>query len=287
MLEAMLADLRAPDRGAERLLIAGDLTSNGLSAEATRARQLLDGWGTLESDYFVTRGNHDRSRAGASWSTCTVVRDASPEHHDCWGDVFPYPLQTIQSYEAGGLRIIGLDTTTLDAPGGTMSASQLGDLEDELRRDPDRPTLVFGHHPVTYESAVTAGAGPAFNLDRPSAVALQRLYARAPGVFFHHSGHTHRNKRTFLVDDAQNPIESIEFLEVGAAKEYPGGYTLLRMHTGGYMVSYYKNRASLALTWAQRTRRQYYSLYPHYMLGTIADRNHTVTRDLSGLVPHR
>jgi hypothetical protein len=24
-------------------------------------------------------------------------------------------------------------------------------------------------------------------------------------------------------------------------------------------------------------------LYPHYMLGTIADLNHTVTRDLSGL----
>jgi hypothetical protein len=27
----------------------------------------------------------------------------------------------------------------------------------------------------------------------------------------------------------------------------------------------------------------HYSLYPHYMLGTTADRNHTVTRDLSGL----
>jgi 3',5'-cyclic-AMP phosphodiesterase len=287
MLEAMLGDLRAPDRGADRLLIAGDLTSNGLPAEATRARQLLDGWGTLTSDYFVTRGNHDRSRSGASWSGCTVVPDASPEHHDCWGDVFPYPLQTMQSYEAGGLRIIGLDTTTLDAPGGTMTTAQLGALEDELRRDPGRPTLVFGHHPVTYESAVTTGAGPAFNIDRPTAVALQRLYARAPGVFLHHSGHTHRNKRTFLVDDAQNPIETVEFLEVGAAKEYPGGYTLLRLHTGGYMVSYYKSRGSLALAWAQRTRRQYYSLYPHYMLGTIADRNHTVIRDLSGLRPRR
>ena len=51
------------------------------------------------------------------------------------------------------------------------------------------------------------------------------------------------------------------------------------------MVSYYKNRTPLALAWSQRTRGEYYSLYPHYMLGTIADRNHTVVRDLSGLRP--
>ena len=104
-------------------------------------------------------------------------------------------------------------------------------------------------------------------------------------MFFHHSGHTHRNKRTFLLDDTQSPIQSIEFLEVGATKEYPGGYSLLRLFTGGYMVSYYKNRIPLALAWSQRTRGEYYGLYQHYMLGTIADRNHTVVRDPSGLRP--
>jgi hypothetical protein len=103
-----------------------------------------------------------------------------------------------------------------------------------------------------------------------------------PGVFFHHSGHTHRNKRTFLLDNDQSPVESVEFLEVGATKEYPGGYSLLRLYTGGYMVSYYKNRTPLALAWSQRSRGEYYSLYPHYMLGTIADRNHTVTRACPG-----
>ena len=70
-------------------------------------------------------------------------------------------------------------------------------------------------------------------------------------MFFHHSGHTHRNKRTFLLDGGQNPIPSPEFLEVGATKEYPGGYALLRLFTGGYMVSYYKNRTPLALAWSR------------------------------------
>jgi 3',5'-cyclic-AMP phosphodiesterase len=166
-----------------------------------------------------------------------------------------------------------------------MDAAQLGHLSDVLREDRDRPTLLFGHHPVTYESATTTEAGPTFDIDRPTAIALQRLYDRTPGVFFHHSGHTHRNKRTFLLDDQQNPVQSMEFLEVGATKEYPGGYSLLRLYTGGYMVSYYKNRTQLALAWAQRSRHEYYTLYPHYMLGTIADRNHTVIRDLSGLTP--
>ncbi len=285
MLEAMLGDLRKPDRKADRLLVAGDLTSDGYLAQASGVKGLLDGWGQLEQDYFVARGNHDRSRAGTGWNTCTVVPSTSPAHYDCWGDVFPYRLQQLQSHQVGGLRIIGLDTTTLDAAGGTMSAEQLDALKHVLSKDRDRPTLLFGHHPITYESAATTEAGPAFDIDRPTAIALQRLYERTPGVFFHHSGHTHRNKRTYLLDSQQNPMRSIEFMEVGATKEYPGGYSLLRLYTGGYMVSYYKNRTPLALAWGQRSRGEYYSLYPHYMLGTIADRNHTVVRDLSGLEP--
>ena len=286
MLDAMLGDLRRPDRGADRLLVAGDLTANALPAEVAQVRQMLDGWGRLEADYFVARGNHDRSRVGTAYESCTAV-PAAPDHHDCWGDAFPYPLQQLQVHEVGGLRLIGLDTTTLDNAGGTMDPGQLGALADVLRQDRDRPTLLFGHHPVTYESAATTNAGPAFDIDRPTAIALQRLYARAPGVFFHHCGHTHRNKRTFLLDEDQSPVPSVEFLEVGATKEYPGGYSLLRLYTGGYLVSYYKNRTGLARAWGQRTRHEYYTLYPHYMLGTIADRNHTVTADLSGLRPLR
>jgi Icc protein len=237
MLQAMPGDLRQPDRKADRLLVAGDLTSNGLLAEAAGVKQLLDGWGQLERDYFVTRGNHDRSRTGTAYDSCTVVPTAT-DHHDCRGDVFPYRLQQLQTYEVGGLRIVGLDTTALDNAGGTMDAAQIEALTHALSRDRDRPTLLFGHHPITYESAATTEAGPSFDIDRPTAIALQRLYERTPGVFFHHSGHTHRNKRTFLLDNGQSPVEPVEF-----------------------------------------------SLYPHYMLGTIADRNHTVTRDLSGLTP--
>jgi hypothetical protein len=72
----------------------------------------------------------------------------------------------------------------VDAAGGTMDAEQLDALGHLLRKDRDRPTLLFGHHPVTYESAATTEAGPTFGIDRPTAIALQRLYEQAPGVFF-------------------------------------------------------------------------------------------------------
>lgn len=284
MLGAMLGDLRQPDRGADRLLVAGDLTASGTQAQASGVKQLLDGWGRQNTDYVVARGNHDRPEVGDAYASCTVVPGAT-DHHDCWGDVFGLRRQQLSQHDMFGLRVIGLDTTTLDDAGGTIEASQYEELREVLRRDPERPTLLFGHHPVTFESAVTTEAGPTFDLDRTSAIRLEQLYQRTPGVFFHHAGHTHRNKRTFMVDADQQPRESVEFLEVGATKEYPGGYTLLRVHSGGYQVSYYKNRTDLARQWGQRSRGEYYGLYPHYMLGTIADRNHTVVRDLSGLSP--
>ncbi|AEW92489.1 MULTISPECIES: metallophosphoesterase family protein [Streptomycetaceae] len=277
MLGAMLEDLRRPDRGADVLVVAGDLTSEARPADVARVRQLLDGWGTLGTDYFVARGNHDRPHVGDAYAGCTPVSGAA-DHHDCWGDVFTYRRQALTEHEVGGLRLIGLDTTTLDAPGGTLEEAQFAELARRLRHDKERPTLLFGHHPVTYESAVTTAAGPSFDLDQHQARRLEALYRRTPGVFLHHSGHTHRNKRTFA-DDAGR----VEFLEVGAVKEYPGGYTLVRLYTGGYQVTFHKTRSDLARRWSQRSRAEYFGVWPHYTLGTIADRNHTVVRDLSGL----
>ncbi len=279
MLTGMLDDLRRQPHRPAALIVAGDITAEATPWQVARARELMDGWGRLGTDYFVVRGNHDRPRTGAAYAAGTPVSGAS-DHHDCWGDVFGYPRQQLSVHELGGLRIIGLDTTTMDAASGTLDDRQLGDLRDVLMADPDRPTLMCGHHPVTYDSAVTTAAGPGFNLDEAKARQLETLYARSPGVFLHHAGHTHRNKVTAAIGAGDT-----EFLEVAAVKEYPGGYSLLRLHTGGYLVSFYKSRADLARRWSQRTRAEYFGIFPHYALGTIADRNHTVRRDMSGLNP--
>lgn len=167
MLDAMLDDLHSCDRAAETLLIAGDLTAEANPYDTRILRERLDRWGALGSDYFVTRGNHDRSEYG----------------HDHWGENF-LPGRTASSHDIGGLRVIGLDTSRADSPGGVIDAEQFAELQTQLRDDPERPTIVFGHHPVTHESAATNLGGPAFVLDRPGAAALQTLYRRAPEFSF-------------------------------------------------------------------------------------------------------
>ncbi|MBY8858492.1 metallophosphoesterase [Nocardia sp. CA2R105] len=260
MLDALLSDLRAPDRGTDQLIVAGDMTDSGTLEQSAAVRARLDAWGAAGRDYFVCRGNHDVSREG-----------------DPWGSVF-HARGRLAVSDVDGLRIIGLDTTRPRGSGGTLTAPQLSNLREVLATDPDRPTLMFGHHPVTSSAAVSNPAGPGFVLDRASAAVLHSLYRGAPGVFLHHTGHTHRNR----VGRPDSPV-NVEFLEGAAVKEYPGGYLLLRIYSGGYMVNFYKTRAEPALCWSTRTRRQYFGLHPDHALGSCADRNHAVLRDFSGL----
>ncbi|MBU3061760.1 metallophosphoesterase [Nocardia sp. NEAU-G5] len=275
MLTALLGDLRLPDRGADHLLVAGDLTAEATPAQTGSVRAHLDSWGVRERDWFAVRGNHDRPHVGPEYAGCPAVADAV--HHDCWGESFG-PRGQLTEHRLGDLRVLGLDTTLLDAPGGAIDPAQFDHLRTLLRADPDRPTLIFGHHPVTQDAAVSNINGLDFVLNRTDSLALQSLYRSAPGVFLHHAGHTHRNRRS----GADIPL-NVEFLEVGAVKEYPGGYTLVRIYEGGYIVNFYKTRTPDARRWSHRSRAEYLGLWPDYTLGSTADRNHTVLRDLSGL----
>ena len=273
MGEAMIADINR--RGADVLVVAGDLTSAARPDELAEARELLDTFGRLRlagglrrGDYVVARGNHDQPKTGDAYTSCPVV---AADYHDCVPGVFPLPQGRLTRTEFRGLRLVGLDTSTLKQPGGAIGAEQWTDLEDALGHQRHQPTLVFGHHPVTDEAGSTTLAGPSFNLNRVDALRLQQLYARTPGVFLHHSGHTHRNKRT------TSPIApAVDFLEVAAIKEYPGGYTLLRLYEGGYLANFYKSSGPLACEWSQASSGEYLGLSPAYTLGSLTDRNRVV-----------
>jgi hypothetical protein len=276
MFDAVLGDLRRPDRGAELLLLAGDLTAEATPAQVRAVRDRLDGWGIDGRDYLAVRGNHDRPHTGAEYANCPAVPGAT-DHRDCWSEVFG-PRQQVIEHELGGLRILGLDTSALEGAGGVLDTAQFDRVAELLRAEPDRPTVVFAHHPVTVEAGLTNTAGPGFVLDGATALRLQRLYEDAPGVFLQHSGHTHRTRRT-----RPDTACAVEFLEVGAIKEYPGGYSLLRIYEGGYTVNFYKTRTPESRRWSTLTRAEYFGLLPEYTLGTFADRNHVVLRDFSGL----
>lgn len=271
MARALVDEARR--RGADRLLAAGDLSAGGAPRDLLEARRILDGFGRHGQDYFVVRGNHDRPRDRGTGEPDDGFRDGF-----LGGDGPSYFARHL-----GGLRIIGLDTYDKRGNGGDaggLSPDQLHWFRARLREDRERPTVVFGHHPLTVRHSpfpVTSGQ----RLDRRQARSILEAYASAPGVFLHHSGHTHRNKRTVLPQAGHVTLQ-----EVGAAKDYPGGFVLLRVHTGGYALNYYRSNSEPAREWSERGRRIAAGLWPQYAFGrSVRDRNSVTARDLSGIAP--
>lgn len=280
MAEALAAEAR--DRRAHLLLAAGDISSEAAKMDVDTAKSYLDRFGTYRDDYFVTRGNHDRPHPTAG-QACSAVPGADG-YGDCFADAFFPSGPTWFETKVRGLRIIGLDTYDRPSPStggdnGIMGQEQFAWLTERLRDDPDTPTIVAGHHPVTVEAdATTVGKPLGFDLDPQQAMQLEALYANAPGVFLHHAGHTHRNKRT-----VSTTAPGVVFQEVAAVKEYPGGFHLLRVFTGGFALNFYKFRSPDAQAWSERSRPEYMGTAPFYTFGNASDRNAVFARDLSGI----
>jgi Icc protein len=279
MLEALVHDASA--LGADFLLAAGDISAEAVPVDLSKAGRLLKRFGKYRRDYFVTRGKHDRAHSGDAYAACRV---GEWQGNDCFHDqFFPGDEPTYFTREMQGLRIIGIDT--YDKPGGggdagALSPDQFAWFREELAQNRHQPTIVFGHHPLVVQSSpfpITASN----SLDATQAATILGDYARNPGVFLHHAGHTHRNKRTI------SPLApNVLMQEVGAGKEYPGGFAHLRLHTGGYALNFYKTRSDLARAWSERSRQEIVGLWPQFSLGAnVADRNSVVEHDLSGLRP--
>ncbi|MEY2451141.1 MAG: 3,5-cyclic-AMP phosphodiesterase [Acidimicrobiaceae bacterium] len=274
--------VEARDRGADLLVAAGDITSEGAQVDVGTAKSFLDAFGSYGESYLVVRGNHDRPRTGDEAGACSAV-SGHDTYHDCFRDAFFSTGPTWFSAQANGLRVIGLDSYDKIGSGGdngVLSEEQFSFLSNELARDKDQPTLVLGHHPVTVEATATTIPPVSFDMDPQQAARLEALYAQSPGVFLHHAGHTHRNKRT-----VSTTATDVVFQEVAAVKEYPGGFHLLRVFTGGYALNFYKFRDALAQEWSERSRQEYGGLAPFYVFGNVADRNSVVERDFSDLRP--
>jgi hypothetical protein len=270
----------ARERGAQLLLAAGDVTGEASPTDLRKARELLDGFGTYNRDYFVARGNHDRAHDNDESKSCTPVA-GHPHRHDCFADEFAPHDETWFAREAFGLRLIGIDTYDTIGNGafrGAIGPEQFAFLREQLRRDRDRPTIVFGHHPLVLDATSSSIPPVAYGLRLEQSRELTALYRHAPGVFLHHAGHTHRNKRAISPN-----APGVVFQEVAAVKEYPGGFHLLRVHTGGYALNFYKFKDPAAQEWSERSRPEYLGLAPLYTAGNRVDRNSVVARDLSGL----
>jgi 3',5'-cyclic AMP phosphodiesterase CpdA len=118
---------------ADAIVVTGDLTHDGQSASYERLRQLLAGTGLK---VHLLLGNHDhRGRFRAAF-----------EDHPADENGF---IQYVA--DAGGYRLVMLDTCEPDTHAGRLCAKRLGWLSDRLReaRRDAVPALLFMHHNPT------------------------------------------------------------------------------------------------------------------------------------------
>lgn len=273
------------------VLVNGDVTSEARPHELRKARQLLDAYGTLNSDYFVTSGNHDRPhrvdedpRAFYQHSAPLpdeVLRpgERGRDYHYNFGDWFGTSYQTPWTAQVGELRIVGADSSMAgNSAGGFFDDSQIEQLREIHAADPDRPTLDLCHHPVTDESAISAFGSRGFLLNLGDSIAYQKIHDSSPDVFAHLAGHTHRGRRTRSLY-----APGIEYLENPASGEFPCGVTLLNLYTGGAMVTHHRPFTD---RYAEQLLVEHWAsggVIPDYTLYRTDHRNSTFDRDFTGL----
>ncbi len=167
-IDAVLALDPAPDM----VLVTGDLAYDGQPEEYEALASEL---GRLPMPVRVIPGNHDRREA---------FRAALGAHIPAG----PAGERITYATEVGTLRILALDSTIPDMPGGTLGAEQIAWLDRELGKEPTRPAIVMLHHPP-FDCGVA-------HMDRircTDGEALGRMIARHPRVERVICGHVHRS----------------------------------------------------------------------------------------------
>ena len=153
------------------VLATGDLTDLALPEDYALLRRML---AKLAMPLYVIAGNHDdRDGLRAAFGDDGYLPAA--------GEFLHYAI------EDWPLRLIGLDTLLPGEVGGGFCAGRLRWLAERLAEQPDRPTVLFMHHPP-FPSGIRFLDTPPF----AGAAELADLVSRHPQVRQVLCGHTPR-----------------------------------------------------------------------------------------------
>jgi 3',5'-cyclic-AMP phosphodiesterase len=169
-LRRAVAQLCALQPAPQAVLLTGDLVDSVEPAGYARLRALL---APLPMPVYAIPGNHD-DRA--------LLREAfaAEGYLPASGEFLHY---TVEGFP---LRLVGLDTLQPGQAGGVLCEQRLAWLAARLEEAPQRPTLLFMHHPPC------ATGLPLDHYGFPGAEALGALLERQRQVLRIVSGHFHR-----------------------------------------------------------------------------------------------
>lgn len=171
MLRDTIEHVNAQTPRPDVVLATGDLAHSGLVEEYEVLHDLLD---EMEMPVYLVPGNHDDR---ASLRAIFADHDYLPAA----GEFLHYAI------DHHPVRLIGLDTVVPGKAGGELCADRLAWLAETLAAAPDRPTVVFMHHPpfrTNIEHMDLIGL--------EGAEKLGRLVERHPGIERILCGHLHR-----------------------------------------------------------------------------------------------
>ncbi len=116
------------------ILVTGDVTHNGLPEEYALARELLS---SLHAPFFVIPGNHDdRALMAMTFGPMGAMPASCGESEFLHYTIEDHPV-----------RMIALDTTMPGEARGRLCPRRTAWLAARLAEAPERPTLIFMHHP--------------------------------------------------------------------------------------------------------------------------------------------
>ena len=115
----------------DAVIFTGDTVQHGQPEEYARLRELL---APLEAPIYLVPGNRDdRNQLRAAFSDLAYVQAS--------GEFLHY---TVEDHD---IRLVGIDSTLAGERKGRFCDRRQAWLETTLSEQPDRPTLLFIHHP--------------------------------------------------------------------------------------------------------------------------------------------
>jgi 3',5'-cyclic AMP phosphodiesterase CpdA len=169
-LERCVAALNAFRPKPDFVVISGDLADTPTAEEYQYLERLL---APLELPFAGIPGNHDSRE---------LMRAAFPSA------AYAFPSGPLdQRVEIAGIDLLLLDSSVPGKPHGVLAASSLQWLEATLATSPDRPALVFLHHPP-FRTGI-------WHMDRQNllnAAEFAAIVSRYPRVQRIAAGHVHR-----------------------------------------------------------------------------------------------
>ena len=191
--------------GADLTVVKGDLTHDGTAEQLVHARRIL---GRLRSPWQAILGNHD-VQGGA----------------DAYALLGQRPAPRV--VELAGWRLILLDTARDGTRRGELGDGVLRWLAKALAERPEAPTLVLMHHQAVLRPAAH-GLPDTIGLSPETSMRLLETLRGHPQVRAVLSGHTHRNHVQW-----HPRLPSVPFVEVAAAKDFPGVFAHYRLYADG------------------------------------------------------